>query len=190
VKTRHTVEALPAPFDLEQLWFSWTTLRAFAYTASLTDAYHNENDRKQLKPEAVFEVELGLSLSATDIAKASLLRSQWFAKTVELFSSYDALVLPSCQVFPFAKEQPWPTHVNGTKMSTYHRWMEVVVPASLIGLPALNVPAGFSNSGLPMGMQVIGARQQDAALLQLGQQYHLATQWPQQRPPAKQLNKP
>lgn len=179
----HSVEAVVAPFGAEQLWQSWTHLRSFAIAANLGDTYHNETTRSQLKPEAVFEIEMGLSLTSSDIAKANHIRSDWFAKATTLFSNFDVLVLPSSQVFPFDKSQHWPTQINQTQMSSYHRWMEVVIPASLIGIPALNVPAGFSESGLPMGMQLIGARRTDLSLLQLGQQYHEATLWPQKRPP-------
>lgn len=179
----HIVEPVKAPFDHEKLWQSWTTLRSFTITSLLNEPYRNENDRSQLKPEAIYEVEMGLNLTAADITNASLIRAQWYAKVTELFKTYDALVLPSCQVFPFDKSIHWPTHINEEKMSSYHRWMEVVIPASLIGLPALNVPAGFSNDGLPMGMQLIGPRHSDLNLLQLGNQYHAATQWPQRQPP-------
>jgi amidase len=67
-------------------------------------------------------------------------------------------------------------------MDTYHRWMEVVIPVSLIGLPALNVPVGFGANGLPMGMQIAGPVGADAAILAMGQAYHLATDWPARRP--------
>jgi amidase len=68
-------------------------------------------------------------------------------------------------------------------MDTYHRWMEVVIPASLIGLPALSLPIGFSGTGLPMGMQIIGRSGDDAGVLAIGQAWHRATEWPQRRPP-------
>lgn len=69
-------------------------------------------------------------------------------------------------------------------MDTYHRWMEIVVPVSLAGLPCLNLPAGFGPQGLPMGMQLFGAAGSDANLLALGHAYHRATDWPGRRPPA------
>ena len=68
-------------------------------------------------------------------------------------------------------------------MDTYHRWMEVVVPVSLVGLPALSVPAGFGAEGLPMGMQIFGPRGADRRILQIGQAYHRATDWPEARRP-------
>jgi amidase len=72
-------------------------------------------------------------------------------------------------------------------MDTYHRWMEVVIPASLIGLPALAVPAGFGaeggpGAGLPMGLQLIGRHGDDLGLLQLAEAWHGATDWAARRP--------
>lgn len=73
--------------------------------------------------------------------------------------------------------------VAGVEMDTYHRWMEVVVPVLLIGLPSLSAPVGFSPDGLPTGMQIIGRIGADAQVLALGAAYHEATQWPQRCPP-------
>jgi len=179
----HHVEAIDAPFSHKKLWESWSQLRGFAIAALLKEPYQNEKTRELLKPEAIFEIEVGKALTVDKINKASLIRAEWFAKTTEMFTEFDVIVLPSCQVFPFDKTVHWPTHINQTPMSTYHRWMEVVVPTSLIGLPAVNVPAGFNETGLPMGMQLIGPRNSDINLLQLTQQYHLQTKWPQLRPP-------
>jgi amidase len=94
------------------------------------------------------------------------------------------VVLPTAQVWPFPAEWRWPQAINGVAMDTYHRWMEVVIPVSLIGLPALSVPVGFGANGLPMGMQIAGPVGADAAVLAMGQAYHLATDWPGRRPPA------
>ncbi len=62
-------------------------------------------------------------------------------------------------------------------MDTYHRWMEVVVPVSLSGLPAINVPVGFNRDKLPMGMQVVGKHHADFAVLQLAYAYEQTTRW-------------
>jgi amidase len=70
-------------------------------------------------------------------------------------------------VFPFDVDTPWPREVAGRAMPTYHRWMEVVAYASLAGLPAAGVPAGFGPAGLPMGLQLIGRPRGDRALLEL-----------------------
>ncbi|MCB2104886.1 MAG: amidase, partial [Rhodobacteraceae bacterium] len=125
----------------------------------------------------------GLGLAPEAVYAASVARSEWYAAAHRLFARYDALALPAAQVWPFPADWRWPQEIAGRKMDTYHRWMEVVIPVSLIGLPALSVPAGFGPAGLPMGLQLIGAHGQDAAVLAMGQAYHRATDWPTRRPP-------
>lgn len=94
-----------------------------------------------------------------------------------LTEKFDALALPSAQVWPFPIDWTFPKTINGMKMDTYHRWMEIVVPVSLIGVPSLAIPAGFSDQGLPMGFQLFGRRGEDRKLLSLGQAYHLRNDW-------------
>ena len=61
--------------------------------------------------------------------------------------------------------------------------MEVVIPASLLGLPAICVPAGFGPNDLPMGLQIIGRPGADRQVLEFAEAYHRVTAWPQSRPP-------
>lgn len=171
------VEPVTPPFDAARLWTAWTVLRSFAVSNSLRPHYDDPARRALLKPEAIFEVESGLSLTPAEIYDASVVRSQWFAAAADLFEQYDALVLPSVQLFPFPAEWTWPDAIADRPMQTYHRWMEVVIPASIAGLPALNVPVGFFE-GRPMGMQLIGRRGDDLGLLRIGQAYHHTTDWP------------
>lgn len=177
------VTALPPPFAAEKIWDSWTTLRSWAVAARLGIHHANPAERALLKPAAIWEVERGLALDAMTVHRASVLRSEWFAKAADLFARHDVLVLPSAQVWPFDKTLAWPASINGQAMDTYHRWMEVVVPVSLLGLPVISVPVGFGAGGLPMGMQLIGRRGADRALLRLAQSWHRATDWPGARPP-------
>ncbi|MDF1670574.1 MAG: amidase [Roseovarius sp.] len=177
------VETLPAPFSRDALWQSWVTLRAWFNAASLAPLMDNPQTRGQLKPEAIWEAETGQALSATDVHQASVIRSDWYRRAVGLFDTYDALAVPTAQVWPFPVDQTWPREVAGVAMDTYHRWMECVIPVSLIGLPAIAVPAGFGTGGLPMGVQLIGRHGGDRALLDLAEAYHRATLWPDKHPP-------
>ncbi|MEM5541985.1 amidase [Sulfitobacter sp. AS92] len=179
----HEVTPITAPFDADAMWESWITLRSFAVAASLGAIYDDPARRGGLKPAAQWEVARGQGFSAADIQRASSIRSDWFRAAHALFEKVDVLVLPSAQVWPFDVEQVHPTEINGQPMDTYHRWMQVVVPASLIGLPVVNIPAGFDQRGLPLGLQLIGKRGSDAQLLQLAQGWHKATGYPQARLP-------
>ena len=177
------VEALPPPFPAEQLWQSWTTLRAMLNAGAKGALYADPAKRALLKPETQWEIEQGAGLSAQAVYEASVIRSRWYARAARLFDRFDFLVLPTAQVWPFPVDWRWPQTIEGRAMDTYHRWMEVVVPASLIGLPALSLPCGFGAGGLPMGMQLIGRAGADAAVLAAGAAYHAATDWPGRCPP-------
>jgi len=106
------------------------------------------------------------------------------ALAAALFERFDVLALPSAQMWSFDVTLDYPREIAGQGMDTYHRWMEVVFAASLIGLPAICVPAGFGGAhDLPMGLQLIGRRGSDAKLPRLGEAWHRATAWPGRRPP-------
>ncbi|MGQ3488490.1 amidase [Roseovarius pacificus] len=177
------VEPVAAPYSREALWDSWTTLRSWTMASKLSALLENPKTRDQIKADAVWEIERGLAMKAVDVHKASVARSGWFRAAAALFDSYDALVLPTAQVWPFPMDWNWPAEVAGVGMDTYHRWMEAMVPASLAGLPALAMPAGFGENGLPMGIQLIGRKGSDRRLLEIAALYHEATFWPQKNPP-------
>jgi amidase len=169
------VEAVVPDFDLERLWRAWLTLRSFNIAGTNAALYNNAAQRALLKPEAVWEIERGLSLTGPDVFNAACDRSAWYQVLRGLFERYDYLILPATQAMPFDASLHWPAEVNGRAMDTYHRWMEVVVPATMAGLPALCVPAGFSASGLPAGLQILGPTQADWSVLQLGHAYDQAS---------------
>jgi amidase len=177
------VEPLAPPFPADKLWSSWVTLRAMLNAGGKRALAEDPAKRALTKPETLWEIEQGMGLTAQAVHDASVIRSRWHAHAARLFDRYDAIVLPSAQVWPFPADWRWPQEIAGRRMDTYHRWMEVVVPASLIGLPALSVPVGFGPEGLPMGMQIIGRSGDDAGVLAIGQAWHRATGWPQARPP-------
>ncbi|MDO9637079.1 MAG: amidase [Pseudotabrizicola sp.] len=177
------VEAIAPPFPAEKLWQAWTTLRAMLNAGRMKPLYDDPAKRAQLKPETLWEIEQGQHLTAQAVFEASTIRSRYYAHMARLFTRFDAIVLPTAQVWPFPVGWRWPQEINGHPMDTYHRWMEVVIPASLIGLPALSVPVGFGANGLPMGMQIAGPVGADAAILAMGQAWHTMTDWPGKRPP-------
>ncbi len=152
-----TVEPIAPPFPADKLWQAWTTLRAMLNAGGFKAIYDDPEKRAKLKPETIWEIEQGRSLTAQAVYEASVIRSRYYAHMARLFQTYDAVVLPTAQVWPFPAEWRSPQAINGVAMDTYHRWMEVVIPISLIGLPAISLPLGFGAKGLPMGMTDCGA---------------------------------
>jgi amidase len=185
----HVEEAVP-DFPLDQIFSNWTVLRAWQAGGAILDLYRDPGKRALLKEEARFEVESLLGLGATDIVAAATFRTSWYQTMRKFFERYDYFVLPSAQVFPFDANMHWPKQIAGRTMDTYHRWMEIMIPATMAGAPALNVPAGFNDKGLPMGIQIVGPNHAEANCLELAFAYDQATRWVEQRPPPLLAMKP
>ncbi|MDQ6881928.1 MAG: amidase family protein, partial [Pseudomonadota bacterium] len=73
----------------------------------------------------------------------------------------------------------WPRAIGAVSMDSYHRWMEIVTPFTLAGLPVVSMPAGFSAKGLPMGMQIAGPARADFSVLAIARAFETATDWAQ-----------
>jgi amidase len=162
-------------FDLEAFWRAFVTLRHAAGGASLKVHLGDPARRALLKPEALWEAEGALRLTAPEIHAASCVRTAWYQTMLRLFEDYDLIALPTAQVFPFDIDTHWPASVGSRAMDSYHRWMEVSAYATMAGLPVLNVPVGFDGQGRPMGMQMIGPPRADHAVLQAGAAYERIT---------------
>jgi amidase len=178
----HVEEAQP-DFSIDAVWRAWLTLRAWQSGGSLLAYYNDPAKRALLKPEAIFEVERGLKLSAFDISAASAVRTEWYQAVRRFFEKYDYFVVPTAQLFPFDVNLHWPREIAGRKMETYHEWMKCVLPITMSGCPALAAPAGFSERGLPIGIQIVGPNHAELACLQLAYAYDTATSWSAKRLP-------
>ncbi len=172
-----TSEALVPAFDFEALWQAFVTLRQASSGCSLKAHYDDPAKRPLLKPEAVWEVEQAMRLTAPQIHAATVLRTSWHRTLLALFERFDLIALPTAQVFPFDVGTHWPREVAGRAMDSYHRWMQVSAFATLGGCPALNVPVGFDGSGRPMGMQLVGRPRGDLAVLRAGAAYEATLPW-------------
>lgn len=176
----------PCTLDVprEVNWNAWLKLRQMLTGGRLRTLYEDARTRALMKPEALWEVEQGLRLGGAELYEASVQRTAVYQAFRRLFERFDYVVAPTAQVFPFSAEQHWPREIAGVAMDTYHRWMEIVTPFSLAGLPVASVPVGFGAGGLPMGMQVAGPARADRQVLALARAWERIAQWPLQRPPA------
>jgi amidase len=172
-----TVEESIPDFDLDAVWQALVRLRGWQQGSSLLAYYNDPVQRSLLKPEAIFEIETGLRQSAYDISAASTVRTEWYHAVREFFGRYDYLVIPTAQVLPFAVELHWPQQVAGRAMQTYHEWMKASLLITMSGCPSIAAPAGFSEQGLPIGIQIIGPNRSELECLQLAYAYEQASNW-------------
>ena len=93
-------EAVP-DYPVDKVWRAWLNLRAWQSGGNLLAYYRDPAKRALMKPEAVFEVESGLKLSAFDITAASAVRTEWYGVVRAFFERYDYFIVPTAQLFPF-----------------------------------------------------------------------------------------
>ena len=150
------------------------TLRAWTFASQ-----HGEGVRlhpEYYKETIIWNVEAGLKLSATDVSAANNLRTDIYQRVNNFFQDYDFLVLPVSQVTPFPLSDEYVTSINGTRMETYIDWMKSCYYITVTGLPAISIPCGFTPEGLPVGIQIIGKRLQDLAVLRIAYAFEQATE--------------
>lgn len=172
-----SVEMLAPGFDMRRLWDAWVALRAYALGASFGPLAP-----RVTRPEVLWELETYKKLTVEQLSAAMQTRSAWYESLRKMFERHDFFVLPTAQVFPFEATLHWPKEINGKSMDTYHRWMEVVVPGSMAGVPIAAVPAGFGAGQRPIGLQIIGPAHADLAVLQIAHAYEQASGFTQNKP--------
>ncbi len=170
-------EAAPDLRDADQVF---TTTRAFDFVLAFGELVRKYGD--VIKPEVRWNVEQGLQLTAQDLVDAALARTRLDAEVRRYFGEYDVFASPATQVLPFDAEQRYPTSVNGVEFETYLDWMRSACLISATGLPAVSVPAGFSDDGLPVGLQLAMPHGSDVELLRVAYAFEQATGWAKRGP--------
>jgi amidase len=166
-----TVEEASLGIDPARVWQTWLVWRRWSVAARIAPHVADPANRARIKPEALWEYDQGQTLTGMQTVQACADRTAFYERMRALFDRYDVVALPSAQAWPFPAEWRWPQAIAGRPMDTYHRWMEVVIYATLAGLPCIAIPAGFGANGLPMGVQLIGRPLGDLAVLQLARAF-------------------
>jgi amidase len=162
--------------DLREADEAFETLRGIGFAQAFGELLRTRRD--QLKDTVVWNTEVGLALTGEQVGRALSLQAEAFARMRQMLERYDALALPVSQVVPFDVDEPWPREIAGVPMSSYLEWMRSCSRITVTARPAISVPAGFTDDGLPVGLQLVGRHRGEAALLRLAAAVHLG--W---RPP-------
>ncbi|MGY1737317.1 amidase [Geodermatophilus sp. SYSU D00684] len=149
-------------------------------------AYHQEMLREsgELYTDDVrVFLEAGETVLATQYIKALRVRTLVQQAFRRAFEGIDALVCPTLPAAAAEVGQQTFTFPGGREKAVIDAWVGHSAPGNVTGLPALSVPCGFTSSGLPIGLQVIGRPFDEAGVLRVGQAYESATDWGSRRPP-------
>lgn len=137
--------------------------RALSFATSLGPQL--EANRDTFKPEIVWNVEKGLALTGQDIMNAMVERSEIYRRANTFFSDFDLILTPATVVPPYPVEQRFVQRVGDHEFSNYIEWCSIAYAFTVLGAPAMSVPCGFTQSGLPVGLQIAAPLREEARLL-------------------------
>jgi len=121
--------------------------------------------RDQIKPEIIWNIEKGIDLTGENINRAEQMRADLYYSTLDFFQKYDLLVCPAAVAPPFDVNIPYLEELDGIKFDTYISWLASTFAVTLTTCPCISIPCGFTNSGLPVGIQIVGPPRREDRLL-------------------------
>ena len=173
-------QVVDAEPDLSGADECFEVLRAWSYASGPAGQL---GDRlSQVKAAVSDEVRRGRALTADQVAAASAHLAVLWRRAVAFFAQHDLLIAPVTAVMPFPLEHEYPREIAGRRMASYTEWLRVASRVTVLGLPALSLPAGFGPSGLPVGAQLVGRPWGDEALLRAALTLEQATGHGRRRP--------
>ncbi len=170
-------EAEPDLSDADEIFKAW---RAWYYWLAFSELL--KVHRKKFKDTIIWNIEQGRTLDGTQLALVEQKRTVLYHRVREFMNTYKFLVLPVVQVPPFDITQEYVTEIDGVVLNSYIDWMRSCYYISVLGLPAVSVPCGFNEDGLPVGVQIVGRYQEDLAVLQFAYAFQQATEFWKQKP--------
>jgi Asp-tRNA(Asn)/Glu-tRNA(Gln) amidotransferase A subunit family amidase len=168
---RSRVEALAPLFaecreatpDCEGADETFAVLRAALFLTT-----HGKNFRERpdmLGPNVRANVEEGLRYSLDDYAKAATAQTRIYRGFQTFFATCDVLISPTITLSPRPWTELYPTEIDGTPTKSYFHWLALAYGVTLAGHPALSLPLGLDEAGMPFGLQIVGPRGGDALVL-------------------------
>lgn len=151
-----------------------------AYLRDYLYAWQFKLDRDVLR-----RIEGQHEISGTAYAIALAQRNQLVDRAQGFFQDFDLLLTPTVPLAAFAAGEPPPTHIDGKSIADIG-FSPFTTAFNLTGQPAASVPCGFTAGGLPVGLQIIGRRLDDAAVLRASAVFERVSPWQDRLPPLDQ----
>jgi aspartyl-tRNA(Asn)/glutamyl-tRNA(Gln) amidotransferase subunit A len=174
----HTVEAGAAPYELARIEEIWSTLTAAGLARALSA---HEDWRDKVQPASLAIAERGAAVSAAQYVEALDAVTQLRRRIPESFEDFDVLLTPVSAALPWPVGQPYPAEIDGRTAGARAAGVFATF-VNAAGLPAISVPVTPAASGLPIGMQLVGAFGDDSTLLALAGEFEKAQPWAERWP--------
>ena len=164
-----------------QIAESFLLLNAGLRQASL--GKYLEEWRDQMDPILVGRLEVAGDASAVDVARAEVERTAYHQRLCAFFDRYDLLLLPTTATPPLKLDVQFPIEVGGRPLDKPFDMLLPTYAFNFSNFPAISVPAGWTDDGLPIGLQIVGGWQKDALVLRAAAAFEQARPWADRRPP-------
>src|SRR5216684_93992 len=170
-------EAEPDFTDANECFVAW---RHWSVESQFGDIL--EANSAKLNEYVHWHVEEGRKLTGPYLARVETKRTALYKRMREFMEKYEFFILPVNQVLPFDVKTHYPVEIAGVKMENYIAWMKSAYYISVVGNPAISVPCAFSESGLPIGIQIVGRHNDDWGVLQMAYLFEQTTNVGKRRP--------
>ncbi|PZX18864.1 Asp-tRNA(Asn)/Glu-tRNA(Gln) amidotransferase A subunit family amidase [Palleronia aestuarii] len=141
----------------------FSVLRAVSFLGGHLDYTRDYPDK--VGPNVHENVAEGLGYSALDVARALTDQSAYYRRWQAFFDEYDLLLAPAITISPRDWHELYPTEIDGQRTESYFHWLACAYATTIAGHPCLSLPCGLDEAGMPFGLQLIGRRGDDRALL-------------------------
>lgn len=149
--------------DFTEIDRCYDIIRAVAYIASWGERYKEWGDK--VGPLVDSNMKSALAYNAEDVGWAYAQQTRLYQGFQAYFADFDLLLCPTMGVYPWPKEVLFPTEVNGQPMRNYFHYVAMTYGITLMGHPAISIPCGLDDRGLPFGLQIVGPRHGDLLVL-------------------------
>ena len=159
-------------FDTSMLAEIIRGTRGFGMIGRYADRYDRHKD--QMTPPLRNQIEAAFTLNVRDVTRSERLRTEYWQQVRRFLSRYDYIITPAVGAPAFRLDQPLPTEVGGRQVDRYYDIFLTAYAFSVTGLPAMAVPCGFTQAGLPAGLQIVGPRLREDLVLAAAATYAAA----------------
>lgn len=170
--SRHVKSCEPVELAMGDAHRAFDILRAEGFLAQMSEAFRIDPD--SLSPNVRANMEIAIKLTLADRAWAHLEQTALMRSFARTLGKYDIIISPTTPVTPF----PWSTLyadvVDGQRMENYYQWLALTYVVTLSTHPALSLPTGLDEAGMPFGIQLIGPLYQDGRLLAIAEAFENA----------------
>lgn len=182
----------PLSLDFGEADRCFDVIRALNFVARYKTDY--DRDPGSLGPNVRANYEMGAAMSAAEVAWAQAEQTRLFRRFQTVFADYDLVLAPTTPVSPFPWSQLYLETLDGEKLRNYYHWLALTYFITLVTNPAISIPCGSDEQGMPFGLQVIGRFRGDIALLDAAEAMEQAfagiESLGRPRPDVGKLNKP